>query len=91
MRYMRTFADGDDGPYLEEVLARGEARRAPTSAGASGYPEPTPARAVKVGGAQICRFGPGELVRLKDTTGAGHIGRQVGDEEQLSTIVEPGQ
>ncbi|WP_281689143.1 hypothetical protein [Pseudonocardia thermophila] len=36
----------------------------------------------------VRRFGPGELVLVEDTTGIGHITREVGDEERLSMFVE---
>jgi hypothetical protein len=43
---------------------------------------------VEVSDGEIRRFGPGDLVLVEDTTGAGHIGREVGGEERVSIFIE---
>jgi hypothetical protein len=43
---------------------------------------------VETGDGEIRRFGPGELVLAEDTTGTGHISREVGDVERMSIFIE---
>lgn len=45
---------------------------------------------VETSDGEIRRFGPGDLVLVEDTTGIGHISREVGDVERLSMFVELG-
>ncbi len=43
---------------------------------------------VETSDGEVRRFSPGELVLVEDTTGTGHISREVGDGERLSMFVE---
>lgn len=43
---------------------------------------------VEVGDGEVRRFGPGDIVLLEDTTGTGHITREVGAEERTTMFVE---
>lgn len=43
---------------------------------------------VETSDGEVRRFGPGDLVLVEDTTGIGHISREVGDVERLSMFVE---
>lgn len=42
---------------------------------------------VETSDGEVRRFGPGDLVLIEDTTGAGHITREVGDQERVSMFV----
>ena len=43
---------------------------------------------IEVGDGSIRRFGPGDVIILEDTTGAGHRARTVGDETSLQAVVQ---
>jgi hypothetical protein len=43
---------------------------------------------VEVSDGEVRRFGPGDLVLVDDTTGIGHISREVGDGERMSIFIE---
>jgi hypothetical protein len=45
---------------------------------------------VQVSDGEVRRFGPGDLVLVEDTTGIGHISRELGEGDRVSMFVELG-
>lgn len=82
--------------YTDLIPARGVVLRRVVSAHPD-EPHPAPRRQfmvnlsgmleIEVSSGDTRRFGPGDLVLFEDTTGRGHIGREVGGGERMSLFV----
>lgn len=43
---------------------------------------------VTVGDGTVKRFGPGDVVLMDDTSGAGHVTRSVGEDEHIALVID---